>query len=327
MVWRRNHCLCFIAEHDGVDAVSRRDMILAATVASFWGFNFVVIDWGMHDIPPLVFAAVRFLVVSALVFVVPRPRTSWRTVFGVGLFMSLGQFGLLYTSLALGLQPGLAALVMQSQAVFTIVFAALALRERPTRHQVVGVSIGIVGLVIVAAGRGGQAPALAVALAFAAAASWAVGNVIARRAGAVAGPGRRGSLSLTVWSALVVPVPALALALVVDGPAAVAHGLAAFGWQAGLSTLYTAILCTVVGYSIWNALLARNPSGAVVPWVLLATVVAMISAAVLLGQIPTPAEIVGAVFLIVGVLITGMRRSRRRPAALVPTPDAVEQKV
>ena len=291
-------------------------MVLAAAVASFWGFNFVVIDWGMTGVPPLLFVAIRFLVVALAVFVVPRPRTSWRTVLGVGLFMSLGQFGLLYTSMALGLQPGLAALVLQAQAVFTILIAAAALRERPTAPQIAGVAIGVVGLAIVAAGRGGDAPALAVALALAAAFSWGIGNVISRRAGSVSGPGRLGSLSLTVWSALVVPIPALMLSFAVEGPTAIPAGIAAFGWQSALSTLYTSVLCTIIGYSIWNGLLARNPSAAVVPWVLLAPVVAMTSAALLLGQIPTPAELIGGILLVGGVLVTGLRRLSVRGRAM-----------
>lgn len=300
-------------------------MILAAAVAVFWGFNFVVIDWGMDGIPPLLFVAIRFLVVGLAVVVVPRPQASWGTVLGVGCFMSLGQFGLLYTSMALGLQPGLAALLLQAQVVFTILIAAGVLRERPTAPQVIGVLMGVVGLAIVAAGRGGNAPALAVALALAAALSWAIGNVIARRAGVVTGRGRLGSLSLTVWSALVVPVPALALSLLVEGPAAMLDGLASFGWSAALSTLYTAVLCTIVGYAIYNGLLARNRSAAVVPWVLLAPVVAMISAALLLGQVPAPAEIGGGVVLVAGVLVasvSGTRRpgrARRTVDAEVPT--------
>ena len=64
--------------------MTRRDMVLAAAVASFWGFNFVVIDWGMTGVPPLLFVAIRFLVVALAVVVVPRPRTSWRTVSGWG---------------------------------------------------------------------------------------------------------------------------------------------------------------------------------------------------------------------------------------------------
>lgn len=287
--------------------MNRRDTILAAFVATMWGFNFVVIDWGMDGIPPLLFVAIRFLAVAAAVAVVPRPNTGWRTVVGVGLFMSLGQFGLLYTSMALNLQPGLAALLLQAQAVFTILIAAGVLRERPTAPQVVGVALGIVGLAVVAAGRGGTAPALAVALALTAALSWAVGNVISRRAGDVRGRGRLGALSLTVWSALVVPAPALALSFAVEGPASIAEGLAAFGWRPTLSTLYTAGFCTIIGYAIFNGLLARNRSAAVVPWVLLAPVVAMASAALILGQIPNVAEVAGGGILVVGVLVTGMR--------------------
>lgn len=287
-------------------------MILAATVVTLWGFNFVVIDWGMTGIPPLLFVAIRFLLVAAAVVVVPRPVASWRTVVGVGVFMSLGQFGLLYTSMALGLQPGLAALLLQAQAVFTIVIAAGVLREWPTVSQVVGVAVGVIGLAIVATGRSGDAPVVAVVLALAAAVSWAIGNVISRRAGVVSGRGRLGALSLTVWSALVVPIPALALSFVFEGPAEISAGIAAFGWRPLVSTLYTAVLCTIVGYTIFNGLLARNRSAAVVPWVLLAPVVAMVSAALLLGQIPNAAEITGGALLIAGVLVTGLR-GRRRP--------------
>ncbi|KAA9089660.1 EamA family transporter [Microbacterium radiodurans] len=292
--------------------MNRRDMLLAAVVAALWGFNFLVIDWGMTGIPPLLFVAIRFAVVAAFVVVVPRPMASWRAVAGVGVFMSLGQFALLYLALALGLQPGLAALLMQAQAVFTVVIAAGVLRERPTTGQLLGVGLGVVGLATVAAGRGGDAPALAVVLALGAALSWAVGNVISRRAGVVAGPGPLGALSLTVWSALVVPVPALLLSFVVDGGPAIAAGLAAFGGRALLSTIYTAGLCTLVGYAIFNALLARNPSAAVVPWVLLAPVVAMSAAAVLLGQVPALAEVVGGVLLVTGVLVTTVMRGARR---------------
>jgi O-acetylserine/cysteine efflux transporter len=291
-------------------------MTLAAIVATLWGFNFVVIDWGMGGIPPLLFVALRFLVVAVAAAVVPRPHTGWRTVVGVGLFMSLGQFGLLYTSMALGLQPGLAALLLQAQAVFTIVIAAGVLRERPTAPQIAGVAVGIVGLAIVAAGRGGDAPVLAVLLALAAALSWAIGNVISRRAGDVRGRGRLGALSLTVWSALVVPVPALGLSFVVEGPAEIAAGLSAFGWRPVLSTLYTAVLCTIVGYAIFNGLLARNRSAAVVPWVLLAPVVAMLSAALLLGQTPNAAEIAGGVLLVVGVFVTGIPARQRAVRAV-----------
>ena len=115
--------------------------------------------------------------------------------------------------------------------------------------------------------------------------------------------GVKGGLSLTVWSAVVVPVPLLALSLVIDGPAVVGDALASFSWQAAVSTLYTAGLASLVGYGVFNTLLSRNQSSSVVPWVLLAPVVAMASAWLLLDQQPNAAELTGGGLLIVGVLV------------------------
>lgn len=173
--------------------------------------------------------------------------------------MSLGHFGFLYVALDAGLSPGLAAPVLQAQVIFTVVIAAAALRELPCPMQVVGVLIASLGLVIVALGRGGEAPLAAFGLCLLGALSRGVGNVISRSSGVT------GGLSLTVWSALVVPIPALGLALFVDGPTVVLGGLKEFGWKSATSTLYTAGLASLVGFGIFNMLLSRNRSADVVP--------------------------------------------------------------
>jgi len=294
-----------------LDQVNLRDSVLAALVATIWGFNFVVIDWGMDGVPPLLFAALRFtVVVFPAVLLVPRPDAPWRVVAGVGAFMSLGQFGFLYVSMAAGMPPGLAALVLQAQVVFTILVAAGVLRELPTPAQAGGALLGTLGLAIVGVGRGGHVPLLALALCVLGALSWGIGNVISRASGV------RGGLSLTVWSAVVVPVPLLALSLVVDGPGTVAAAVTGLSWQAIVSTLYTAGLASLVGYGIFNGLLSRYPSSAVVPWVLLAPVVAMASAWALLGQRANTWEILGGLVLVAGVLVA-LRPARSRVPAYV----------
>ena len=286
--------------------VTRKDQALAALVAVIWGFNFVVIDWGMGDVPPLLFLAARFLaVVVPAVFLLPRPPVPWRTVAAVGVFMSLGQFGFLYVAMDAGMPPGLAGLVLQAQVVLTIALASVVLRERPTRPQVAGVLLGAVGLVVVGLGRGGHVPAIALLLCLSAALMWAIGNVVSRASGAT------GGLSLTAWSALVVPVPLVLLSLVVDGPAAVGDGIAAFGWRAGLSPVYTAGLASLVGYGLFNGLLSRNPSSAVVPWILLVPPVAIGSAWALLDEVPSAGELVGGALLVLGVLVAQVRWSDR----------------
>lgn len=290
-----------------MDGVTSRDRLLAALVAVIWGFNFVVIEWGMDGVPPLLFLALRFVAVLVpAIFLVARPDLPWRVILAIGAFMSLGQFGFLYTSMHAGMPPGLAALVLQAQVILTIVIAAGALREVPTPVQVTGVLIGSVGLVVVGVGRGGSVTLTALALCLLGALSWAVGNVIARAAGGA------GGLGVTVWSALVVPLPLVLLSLLLDGPGAVVAGLGAFGWEAVLSTAYTAGLSSLVGYGIFTVLLGRNAAAEVVPWILLVPPVAMVSAWALLGDVPTTAEVVGGALLLGGVLLAtrlGVRRA------------------
>ncbi|HJQ04546.1 MAG TPA: EamA family transporter [Nocardioides sp.] len=283
--------------------MTRRDCLLAALVAGIWGFNFVVIDWGMGEVPPLVFVAVRFTAVLVpAVFLIPKPDLPWRTIVGVGAFMSLGQFAFLYVAMDRGMPPGLAGLVLQAQVVLTILLAAGILKERPTAAQTAGVALGVAGLVVVGLGRGGHIPLLALVLCLLAALMWAIGNVVSRASGAT------GGLALTVWSALVVPVPVLLLAIALDGPHTLTVAAHAFGWKALLSTLYTAGLASLTGYAIFNGLLARNRSSAVVPWVLLVPPVSIGSAWLLLGEQPSVAVLAGGALLIAGVLVA-MRRS------------------
>lgn len=305
--------------------MTRRDTALVLVVALVWGVNFAVIERGMVGVPPLLFLAIRFVVVVLpAIWFVPRPDASWSTLIRVGGLMSLGQFGFLYLSLHVGMPPGLAALVLQAQVVLTILIAAGVLGERPSVRQMIGVLLGSVGLGIVALsvaldapGNAAATPLIALLLCLAAALSWAAGNVAARASGV------RGGLSLTVWSAVVVPVPAFGLALLVDGPAAVLDGLAAFGWAAAASTLYTAVLASLVGYGIFNSLLGRYAAGQVVPWILLVPVVGMASAWALLGERPSTGEVIGGAVLLSGALLAQLpgRRRRGRTGGAAGDPD------
>jgi O-acetylserine/cysteine efflux transporter len=288
--------------------VPLKDSALAVLVTVIWGLNFVVIDEGLGDVPPLLFVALRFAVVLVpAVFLVPRPAVPWRTLATVGLFLSAGQFGLLYTALAVGMPAGLASLVLQAQVLFSVALAAGVLHERPTGRQVAGTLIGLGGLAVVAAGRSAETPWPGLLLALAAALSWASGNIASRQARVASG------LSMTVWSALFVPVPLFVLALVVDGPAAVGEGLLHLGPGSLLSTAYTAILASLVGYGIWNTLLARHAAARVVPFTLLVPPIGILTAWLVQGERPGPAEVAGGAVLLVGVAVAVLRPPSAQP--------------
>ena len=90
------------------------------------------------------------------------------------------------------------------------------------------------------------------------------------------------------------------------------RGLADLGWHGVLSTAYTAGLCSLVGYAVFNRLLSRHPSGKVgARGCCSRPVVAMASAWALLGEAPGTAALAGAALLVAGVLIA--QRPARSP--------------
>ena len=301
-------------------SVAPRHLLLGILVALVWGVNFVAIEFGLTDTPPLVLVALRFVFVALpLVFFVPKPDVSWRVIAGIGLFMSAGQFGLLFTAMHLGLPAGLAAVVLQCQMVFTLIIGAVVLHERPTRMQLVGAALAVIGLGVVALGRADAAAGLVaivpVLICVAAGLSWGVGNVISRSAAGANG------FSIVVWSALVVPLPMVGLSLLLDGPAVFGDAVMTIGWETVASVAYTAGLASLVGYTIWNMLLGRYPASVVAPFALLVPPVGLAAAWLLLGEVPNGFELAGSVVLVGGVAIGQLRRRPTAPVA-ASTPDS-----
>jgi O-acetylserine/cysteine efflux transporter len=289
-----------------------RHILLAIAVAVVWGINFVVIHVGLESFPPLLFAALRFtLVALPAVFLVKRPGVPWRYVIGVGAFMSAGQFALLFTGMDRGMPAGLASLVLQLQAVFTIGLAVAFLGERPRGAQVAGAAIALAGIGIIAVDRASAVPLGAVALVVGAGASWGVGNVIAR----VARP--PDAIAMLVWSSMIPPVPLFLLSLAVEGSPQVS-----LDGGGVLALAYIVVASTFFGYGAWTWLLHRHEASKVAPFTILVPVVGIASAWLALGERPGVLELIGAAVALAGLgLTTGALRAgaKGRPG-LQPQP-------
>src|SRR3954447_7956468 len=160
-----------------------RHALLAVAVAATWGLNFVIIDVGLEEVPPLLLCAARFaLVAFPLVFFVRRAPIPWRLLAGIGVALGVVKFGLLFTSMDVGMPAGLASVVLQAQAPFTLLLAAALLRERPSRGQLAGLATALAGVALIAAERESGVTTAGLVLCVAAAAAWAVANLLMKRA-------------------------------------------------------------------------------------------------------------------------------------------------
>ncbi|WP_424213706.1 EamA family transporter [Streptomyces sp. BI20] len=277
---------------------------LAVLVTAVWGVNFVVIEIGLGHFPPLLLSCLRFLAAALpAVFFVGRPRVPWKWIVGVGLALGVAKFGLLFTGMAAGSPAGLSSLVLQGQAVFTALFAALALGERPGRLRLVGMGVAVVGIAV-AAGDTGGGSAVGVALVVAAAACWGVSNVLTRKAAPA------DALNFMVWVCVVPILPLAGLSLWLEGPERDLAALRGLDWS-GLGVIgYVAWVSTVFGFAAWGWLLKRYPASSVAPYTLLVPVFGMSSAALVLGEQVSTARWVAAALLVGGVALTSFAPGR-----------------
>jgi O-acetylserine/cysteine efflux transporter len=308
-----NPNLSFASRAARLIAMRPAHALLAVLVAVAWGVNFVVIHVGLDSFPPLLFAALRFTITALpAVLIVGKPRVPWRTVLGVGAFMSAGQFGLLFVAIDQGLPAGLASLVLQLQAVFTIALAVAFLGERPGRAQLGGAAVALAGIGVIAAGRTAAVPLFAIALCVAAGASWGIGNVIMRKARPPA------PLSLIVWASLVPPLPLAALSLSFEGTGEWSAAFTQLDASGLLALAYIVVVSTFFGYGSWALLMGRYPASTVAPFTLLVPVVGIAAAWVALAETPGAAELIGAAIVLVGLAlttgaVTTARAGRRSP--------------
>jgi O-acetylserine/cysteine efflux transporter len=278
--------------------VSVRDVLLALVVVALWGFNFVVMKWGLESVPPLLLMALRFAFAAVpAVFFIKRPNCAWAWIVGFGLILGVAKFSLLIVGLKLGMPAGLSSLVLQVQAFFTMAFAVVLLGDRPLPVQIGGAVIAALGIAVIGSGRLEGASLGPLLMVIAAAACWGLANIVAKKAGRV------DMLAFVVWSSLFAPLPLLALSLTIEGPQAVAAALSGMTWKGIGSVLFQAGPTTLFGFAIWNGLLGRLPVATVAPFSLLVPVFGMTSGVIFLGESIGMREALGAALVIAGLIV------------------------
>lgn len=295
-----------------------RHRLLAVLVAVLWGANFIAIHASLEVFPPFLCSALRFtLMAIPTILLVPRPEVPTRWLVGYGIGFGILQFAFLYLAMDAGMPAGLASLVLQSSAPFTVVLGAMLLGERLTPRAASGVGLAALGMAVVGTQRlSADAGLIPFVLTLLAGLGWAFGNLASRLAAAPR------PLHLTMWMTVVPPVPMMALSLVVEGPdrigAALSDSLTAEAVPAWLGLAYTTVIATVIGSGIWTWLMARHSAGTVAPFSMLVPVTGLALAWLLLAEVPALLELAGGVLVIAGVWWAS---TRRRPAA-APVPEA-----
>jgi len=278
-------------------------------IAAVWGLNFTVIRFGLDEFTPFAFAGWRFLLCALPVLFLPKPAISWKALSGIGLFLFTGQFVFLFLAMQAGLPPGLSSVLVQLQGPLTFVLAAIALRERASVAQWLGLGVAMIGVLVIARSVEGHANAVAVGIALLSALSWATGNLFLREA--------RGTpvIAVTVWASLLPPVPLVLASYLTDGLAATLAPVLHPTWRGWFVLVYTVVPVMWLGYWIWGTLLRTYPAAKVGPVSLLVPCCALVFASQLVDEPVGGLRLAGVIVVLGGVALgifgAGLRLGRR----------------
>jgi len=286
------------------------DVCIAVLVAVIWGLAFVASRLALDEFSPELMTALRFSIAAVPCLFVRKPDVSWPLLIAISFSLFLGQFLAQAFAIAHGVPVGLSSVIVQSQALFTIGFAALIFRELPTPMQSTGIAIATVGLLMICGTVGYDFSVGAFAMIMICPISFAIGNLLLRRTHGAP------MFDLFAWLCLTAAVPLAAIALISNGPASTWHELTHASPTGIVCMLCLGGLSTSVAYWLWGRLLRDYPAAQVVPFALLVPFVGSAASSVVFGEKFGPLRLAGMITVICGIaLMLLARRERVLPEA------------
>ena len=280
--------------------MQKRDLLLGLVVVIVWGLNFIAIKLGLQDVPPLLLGALRFVLATIpAVFFLPKPPVAWTWLIALSLSLNVGQFSFLFIGIKLGMPAGLASLVLQAQAFFTLFAAVAYLGEHMSWHNLAGLGLAACGMAVIGSQQADNLTLAGFWCTLLAAASWGIGNIIMRRA--TFGVPSFSMLSLVVWAGVMAILPLTLLSLLLEGFDAWLAVWESPSWISAGSLVYLSFCATLLGYALWGKLLSRYPAATVSPLALLVPLVGLSSSAVFLDETLTLWQIIGALLVMTGL--------------------------
>ncbi|TGG92064.1 DMT family transporter [Natronospirillum operosum] len=280
---------------------------LLVFTALAWGINFPVLKIGLDYSPPMLYTTLRmvlgmvtmFLIAGAMGILRWPHREDLPVVLSVGLlqnmcFITLVTIGMQY------LPSGRAAILAYTSPIWVVPAAALFLGERFTLPRAVGTGLGLTGLLTIfnplSVAWDESGALLGGALILGATLIWTAGLVHVRR------HAWQGSvLGLIPWQLLASVVVLIPLSLVFETPADI-RWEPAFGWNILFSGAVASGLCVAAQVGAIRSLpaVSMSLSSAAVP------AVGLVAAALILGEQPSGADLIGFLLIAGGILAVGL---------------------
>lgn len=280
-----------------------------------WGTTWIFIKIGLEDLPPITFAAARFLLAVAILYVVirvqkiPIPKTAkqWRLIALTGVL----QFSINYSMVFWSEQyitSGLAAVLQAMITVFGLILAWIFLpNERITRLKVFAVAMGIVGVGVIFYDQ------LSVQsfMAFLGCVGVVIGSYAAAQASILV-KAKGGGIhpAALVFCQMLCGLPAIIVySLVAEGNPFTFH----WTWKAVGCVLYLTIAGTIAAFWLYYWLLGKIESTKAMMISLVTPLLAVVIGAITIGETLPPQTGLGGLLIIGSIGLIVFRKRRLQP--------------
>ena len=244
------------------------------------------------------------LAALAIVWFVPIPRGQLKQIFWISLVGSTLQYGLTFNGLSM-LDASLAIIIIHLEVPFSVLLAAILLKDKPGIQRILGILISFAGITLIAGQPSLRNQLPAILLTVAGAMTWAVGQIMVKR---LENP--PSGFGLTAWIGLFSgPQMILGSFMFEDSQL---ESLSNASWVSWGVILYLALIMTDLGYGLWYHVLARNHISKVMPVMLLLPVFTITSSILILGEEPSPMIFIGATVVIGGVSMIVMTKDSKQ---------------
>lgn len=286
-----------------------KDFLLLFMVCFVWGLNIVITRWVVFDaaVPPIFFAAIRFLGVACLLipFLKPIPK-GIKTLFLISFFIGSGHFALLFVGLA-NAEASAAAIVGQLGVPFSTLMSMAFLGEKVGWRRGLGIMLAFAGVLLIAVDPDSFSISFGLLYIAGAAFIGSVGGILMKRMSPVS------ALQLQVWVGLFSFAPLFIVSALIEQSQWAAY--VSGGWLVWIATLFAIVGVSIFGHGAFYHLIKKYDISLLSPLTLMTPVWGVVLSIILLKDAITAQLILGSIISLGGVLVIAIRPNKTLPEA------------
>ncbi len=288
-----------------------RDFLLLFAICFVWGLNIVVTRWVVADasVPPVFFAAVRFLGIALVLVPFLRPRPDHLgMLLVISMCIGAAHFALLFVGLA-NADASAASVTGQLGVPFSTLMSMVFLGEKVRWRRGIGIVLAFAGVVVIAVDPSSFAVSQGLMYIVASALVGSAGGILMKRMLPIP------ALQLQAWVGLFSFAPLFALSFLLEEGQIAAY--AGGGWLVWAATLFAVIGVSIFGHGGFYTLIKKYEISLLSPLTLMTPVWGVALSIVLLGEPLTAQLIAGAAISLGGVFVIAVRPNRTLPETAI----------